>query len=492
MKKFGLLILLFTALNILSFSQTTIFSENVGNPSATTLVNVYSGWQNTIPITFTGDVDVRTSTPSTGYTGASGQGNVFITNAVNRYLLISGINTSGFENITLSLGHFKSTNAGSNELLIQVSEDGTNWTQLNYTRATGTGTSNWILITPSGTIPAAVNLRIRFTQTSTGPQFRIDDIILVGTPVISTLTATPTTLPDFEYLQDEGPSLAESYNLSGVGLVPAAGNITVTGTSHYHVGLDSTSLSASINIPYTGGILTSTPIYVRLIAGLTQGNYDGEIITNDGGGALQVDVTCNGEVGAPVPVELTTFSASVIGKNIKLSWNTATEINNYGFEVERSVVKGEWDKIGFVNGNGNSNSPKDYSFVDNNLPAGRQGVTTGKYSYRLKQIDNDGQFEYSKTIEVDMNGVKKFELTQNYPNPFNPTTTISYILPQAGMVKLTLYNILGQEIRTLVNEVKEAGTHSINFNASDLNSGVYVYKIESGSFTQTKKMTLVK
>jgi len=193
-----------------------------------------------------------------------------------------------------------------------------------------------------------------------------------------------------------------------------------------------------------------------------------------------------------LPVELTSFSAATIGKNVKLSWNTATEINNYGFEVERSVVKGEWEKIGFVNGNGNSNSPKDYSFVDDNLPAGRQGVSTGKYSYRLKQIDNDGQFEYSKTIEVDMNGVKKFELTQNYPNPFNPTTTISYILPQAGLVRLTLYNILGQEIRTLVNEVKEAGTHSINFNASDLNSGVYVYKIESGSFTQTKKMTLVK
>jgi len=185
------------------------------------------------------------------------------------------------------------------------------------------------------------------------------------------------------------------------------------------------------------------------------------------------------------PVELTSFSATTIGKDVKLSWNTATEINNYGFEVERSVVKGEWEKIGFVNGNGNSNSPKDYSFVDDK-------VNAGKYSYRLKQIDNDGQFEYSKTIEVDINGVKKFELTQNYPNPFNPTTTISYILPQAGLVKLTLYNILGQEIRTLVNEAKEAGTHSINFNASDLNSGVYVYKIESGSFTQTKKMTLVK
>ena len=149
-----------------------------------------------------------------------------------------------------------------------------------------------------------------------------------------------------------------------------------------------------------------------------------------------------------------------------------------------------WDKIGFVNGNGNSNSPKNYSFDDNN-------VTAGKYSYRLKQIDNDGQFEYSKTIEVDLGAPKKFELSQNYPNPFNPTTTIKFNLPEAGNVKLTLFNILGQEIKTLVNEFKESGVHTINFDASELNSGIYIYKLEAGSsqgqaFTQTRKMNLIK
>ena len=208
---------------------------------------------------------------------------------------------------------------------------------------------------------------------------------------------------------------------------------------------------------------------------ITITNPDGQVAT--GVGILQID--------DPMPVELTSFSATTIGKDVKLSWNTATEVNNYGFEVERSVVKGEWNKIGFVNGNGNSNSPKSYSFVDDK-------VNAGKYSYRLKQIDNDGQFEYSKVIEIDVNGAKKFELTQNYPNPFNPTKRIQFQLPTTGMVKLTLYNLLGQEIKTLVNEVKDAGTHTVNFDASDLNSGVYVYKIESGSFTQTRKMTLVK
>jgi hypothetical protein len=187
----------------------------------------------------------------------------------------------------------------------------------------------------------------------------------------------------------------------------------------------------------------------------------------------------------PLPVELTSFSATTIGKDVKLSWNTATEINNYGFDVERSVAKGEWEKIGFVNGNGNSNSPKNYSFVDDS-------VTAGTYSYRLKQIDNDGQFEYSKTVEVNLNAPKKFELSQNYPNPFNPTTTISYNIPEASNVKLTIYNLLGQEIITLVNKFEEAGVHTATFNASELNSGLYIYKLQAGSFNQTRKMTLIK
>lgn len=198
----------------------------------------------------------------------------------------------------------------------------------------------------------------------------------------------------------------------------------------------------------------------------------------------------------PLPVELTSFSAATIGSTVKLSWNTATEINNYGFEIERASLSASplpvWEKIGFVNGNGNSNSPKDYSFVDDNVTAGKPAYRTGRYSYRLKQIDNDGQFEYSKTIEVDMNGVKKFELSQNYPNPFNPATTISFNLPEAGNVKLTLFDILGQEIKTLVNEFKESGVHTINFDASELNSGMYIYKIESNGLTQTRKMTLIK
>ncbi|MBK7501151.1 MAG: T9SS type A sorting domain-containing protein [Ignavibacteriales bacterium] len=320
----------------------------------------------------------------------------------------------------------------------------------------------------------------------------VDDVVSVG-------AVRYTTTSTIEFFSSQGPStitfpVAESRQTPKIVGVDG-GVITGAGGFGSFDGINYRFYGTSASAPHVAAVLSQAWSYDLLRTGqnIRQLLYDypedlGSIDFDPVFGYGRADALniFNGEL----PVELTSFSATTIGSKVKLIWNTATEVNNYGFEVERSVVKGEWDKIGFVNGNGNSNSPKDYSFVDDF--AGKPTYRTGRYSYRLKQIDNDGQFEYSKTIEVDMNGVKKYELTQNYPNPFNPTTTISYILPQTGMVRLTLYNILGQEIRTLVNEVKEAGTHTFNFDASDLNSGMYIYKIESGSFTQTRKMTLVK
>ena len=171
---------------------------------------------------------------------------------------------------------------------------------------------------------------------------------------------------------------------------------------------------------------------------------------------------------------------------VKLKWRTETEVSNYGFEILRSAQNDiAWSKLGFVEGHGNSNSPKDYSFTDNK-------VTGGKYSYRLKQIDTDGKFEYSKVVEVDLGSPTKFELSQNYPNPFNPTTTIKFSLPQSGNVKLIIYNLLGEQVAELFNGFKEAGVHTINFYASELNSGLYIYKLEANEFVQSRKMTLIK
>jgi hypothetical protein len=193
----------------------------------------------------------------------------------------------------------------------------------------------------------------------------------------------------------------------------------------------------------------------------------------------------------PLPVELTTFTASVNNNKINLSWQTATEIKNNGFEIQRKTNNSDWGKIGYVQGNGNSNAPKNYSFVD-------KEVTFGGYYYRLKQIDNDGKFEFSKVIEANLGSVQSYELSQNYPNPFNPSTVISYRLKENGFVKLRVYDIRGELVKVLVNETKEAGEYKAEFNGKGLASGVYIYRIEvigSGNnpvFSEMKKTVLLK
>ncbi|GIK61552.1 MAG: T9SS type A sorting domain-containing protein [Ignavibacteriota bacterium] len=194
-----------------------------------------------------------------------------------------------------------------------------------------------------------------------------------------------------------------------------------------------------------------------------------------------------------LPVELSSFTAIVLENSVKLNWRTETEVNNYGFEILRGVYPAKsrtqndkWEKIGFVEGNGNSNSPKDYTFTDNL-------TLTRTLYYRLKQIDTDGQSEYSKVIEVDAGIIPaEIVLEQNYPNPFNPSTTIRFNFTHSGDVRLSIYNLLGEQIMQLVNGFLEAGIHTVNFNASDLNSGVYLYKFETNGIIQSRKMILAK
>ena len=210
-----------------------------------------------------------------------------------------------------------------------------------------------------------------------------------------------------------------------------------------------------------------------------------------------------------VPVELTDFTARVKGKGVLLNWETATEVNNYGFEIERAsstspVMSGssnstsqpqaetsEWETIGFIDGHGNSNSPNNYSFTDGN-PA------SGELSYRLKQIDTDGAYEYSDVVFVMLKLPEELVLDQNFPNPFNPTTTIKYTIPinigtgQTSIVRLKVYDVLGREVAVLVNERQQQGNYKVNFNASDLPSGTYIYRLTVGGFNQSKKLILLK
>jgi len=192
---------------------------------------------------------------------------------------------------------------------------------------------------------------------------------------------------------------------------------------------------------------------------------------------------------APLPVELTAFSGKVIENNVELSWQTATEVNNYGFEIQRASASTtpiwEWKKIGFAPGHGNSNSPKEYSLTDKNPNGG------SKFIYRLKQIDSDGKFEYSDEVEVEL-VPNEFALYQNYPNPFNPSTVIKYTLPTASNVKLEVFNVTGEKVTTLVEGFKNEGYYEVNFNASGLPSGLYLYRISAGAFVQTRKMILLR
>lgn len=179
MKKFYIFI--FTIIFQLASAQTVIFSENMGTPTGTIAINA-NVFQNSNPITFSGTADIRISTPSDTYVGASGNGCVFFGGTTPaKTFTIEGINSSNYSDIALSFGHQKGTNAGSNELTVSVSSDGTNWTPLTYTRPTGAGTSNWTLITPTGTIPATNNLRIKFENPISNIGFRIDDVKLTGT-----------------------------------------------------------------------------------------------------------------------------------------------------------------------------------------------------------------------------------------------------------------------------------------------------------------------
>lgn len=192
-------------------------------------------------------------------------------------------------------------------------------------------------------------------------------------------------------------------------------------------------------------------------------------------------------------VQLVSFEVTLKETQILLVWKTASEENNYGFEVERRAVVGDqssmtntWQKIGFVAGNGSSNIMHEYSFSDPKLMVGR-------YAYRLKQIDNDGTFTYSTSIEVQIGAAPTiFSLSQNYPNPFNPSTVIRYQITSFCNVHLEVFDMLGREVKTLVIDEQSAGCYSVTFNAHNLPSGTYFYRLQAGSFVDTKKLIVLK
>ena len=193
--------------------------------------------------------------------------------------------------------------------------------------------------------------------------------------------------------------------------------------------------------------------------------------------------------GDIVPVELVSFEASASGGKVNLNWSTATETNNRGFSIERSSGS-EFETIGFVNGSGTTTERRSYSFTDDN-------VLSGTYTYRLKQIDFDGSFEYSNGVEVNVFSATDFTLAQNFPNPFNPDTQIRFDLPAAVNVRLVVFDLLGREVRTLIDNSMPAGAYHVMWDGRDfrglpVGTGTYIYRITAGSFSDVHKMLLLK
>ena len=234
------------------------------------------------------------------------------------------------------------------------------------------------------------------------------------------------------------------------------------------------SVGANVNTFTDTGLVRNTVYSYRVYAYNTAGNSASDSV----------------ETVTVVPVELTSFTAIVNGNGVSLNWSTATETNNKGFEVEKQISNpqssvNKWESIAFIEGNGTTTLNHTYTFTDKN-------TLTGKYLYRLKQLDFNGSYMYSQGVEVEISQPKEFSLSQNYPNPFNPATTIEYSIPEDGFVMLKVYNALGQEVTRLVNGNAKAGIHHVTFDASNLTSGVYFYSVQSNNETIVKKMMVLK
>jgi hypothetical protein len=264
--------------------------------------------------------------------------------------------------------------------------------------------------------------------------------------------------------------------------IPEVGSASLNDIAHVYNGVNGNII---FNYAFGGGtnsyaaehIVDLDDVDGNLSSDFSACSRDGRVILFSGG----VDV---------IPVEHLSFSANVDGNTVSLLWRTTSETNNQGFEIERlkdSKIEKlkDWKNIGFVNGQGTTTEPQTYSFVDENLTAGR-------YQYRLKQIDYDGTFKYSNEIEVEIGNPINFALEQNYPNPFNPVTTIKFAIPISGNINLSIFNSIGEKVETLYNGFLESGFYKLDWNANKYSSGIYFYRLDAENFHSVKKMILLK
>jgi hypothetical protein len=370
-----------------------------------------------------------------------------------------------------------------------TSDNGNNWSSIWELHATGNVGPDIAYTIISA--PGNFKLGFYYTGDSNNIDFLYVDEILIFTAI--TISEPPS------FLQAQASSTEQKVTLSwnaGIPLPPPVGYriqrkeglpldnspyVTLTETNYNTYTFDDATVELNHNYTYRVSMISN-----------------GNIVSHYGNEATAY-------VPSIVPVELQNFSVEVRENKVKLDWSTATETNNQGFEIERtsplpSPYQGEggeagrgWETISFVPGFGTTTEVHHYAFTDESLQS-------GDYQYRLKQIDFDGSFEYSNILEATVDAPVEFCLEQNYPNPFNPATKIKYSIAnvianevkKSQFVTLKIYDILGNEVATLVNEEKPAGTYEVEFDAIDLPSGIYFYQLKAGSFIETKKMVLLK
>jgi len=319
------------------------------------------------------------------------------------------------------------------------------------------------------------------------PDLVVTNQVSVTVSVLFNTTAPGASTPTFTAKTDYGtasnPVFVTTGDFNGDGKLDFV--ISNQGAASISVFLNNTTSGSSTpsfspKIDFTTGTFPTSAAAADL-------NGDGKIdLAVSNSTAASVSLLLNATILPPLPVELASFTSVVKGNDVALNWSTVQEVNNKGFEIERNSFGAGWKKVGYIDGHGTTNMQQNYSFIE-------RGLTTGSYQYRLKQIDYNGNYEYHElSSEVIIGVPSKFALAQNYPNPFNPATRINYELPITNYVSIKIFDITGKEVSSLVNEVKDAGYYSVKFDAKNLSSGTYFYKLSTDKFSDVKKMVVVK
>jgi|WetSurMetagenome_2_1015567.scaffolds.fasta_scaffold17851_2 hypothetical protein len=502
--------LLICALSAMSFA-TNITSTGNGNWSA-------NAWPNTAR---TGTITTLTSSAT-----VTGTGTLFLTEiSVGNIIKTSS---------SVAIGTVASI-TDNTHLTFAANAASTN-NSITY-RSQGVGSVDNVTISSGFVVIMDVTHAYCNTLTVDGQQNSYCSLTLSGTNILTVTGAVTMNRPDSLNV-NAGTLNAASLNMTGGTLANIAilkittGTVTITGNISFLGGVTAiqkiimgsgtlniggnfgangtfTAGTGTVNFDGTGNQTIGPYTYNNLTINNTSGSnvgiiapgitVNGELLLESGvvdnsinpitlgpGGHIETE---GGNLIIPMPVELTSFTAKLQGTNALLNWATATETNNSGFQIERSIEGlGVWGEVAFVHGAGTSNSPKIYSYEDRNL-------IPGKYIYRIKQIDNDGKYEYYTATmpKVDVGVANTLQLCDNYPNPFNPTTMIQFSIPQDGYATMKIYNMLGQEVATLFSGMAKSGHYiQTTFDASRFASGIYFARLQYGGKSLMHRMLMTK